>query len=121
MHGEAGRTAYLREPQPVEVQHRGGWLPGVLLGWQHDETGHCRARVRCVVDGLRHTAWTELADLRLPVGSPDAGGRPVDPAGPPDRIAGRPPVPPPLHRRRRQEDDTRPHQLLGERDRLRVR
>ena len=59
-------SAFLRESMPVEVAHRGGWLSGELLGWQHDATGQCLARVRCVIDGLRYTAWIGLADVRLP-------------------------------------------------------
>jgi hypothetical protein len=50
----------------VEVYHRGIWYLGELLGWRHDSDGRCLARVRCVVDGLRHSAWKDLADLRLP-------------------------------------------------------
>jgi hypothetical protein len=50
----------------VEVFHAGTWFPGELLGWRFDEAGRCRVRVRCVVGGLRHTAWTDLAHLRLP-------------------------------------------------------
>ena len=50
----------------VEVAYRGRWLDGELLGWQHDTSGRCLARVRCVIDGLRYTAWIGLPDLRLP-------------------------------------------------------
>ena len=45
--------------------------------------GRCLARVRCVVDGLRHSAWVDLADLRLPVPAGStraAGGAPPRPA-----------------------------------------
>jgi hypothetical protein len=67
--GVAGReatSAFAGEPQPVEVYHRGIWYLGELLGWRHESDGRCLARVRCVVDGLRHSAWKDLADLRLP-------------------------------------------------------
>ena len=60
------------QPQPVEIHHRGIWYSGELLGWRHDTDGRVVARVRCVVDGLRHSTWKDLAELRLP-----------DPAHPP--------------------------------------
>jgi hypothetical protein len=63
---EVATSSFLGDPQPVEVFHAGRWFPGDLLGWRFDETGSCRVRVRCVVGGLRHTAWTDLAHLRLP-------------------------------------------------------
>ena len=59
-------TRFLGEPQPAEVFHSGVWHPGALLGWRHDAEGRCWVRVRCVVGGLRHTAWTDLASVRLP-------------------------------------------------------
>jgi hypothetical protein len=75
----------------VEVYHRGIWYLGELLGWRHESDGRCMARVRCVVDGLRHSAWKDLGDLRLPepVGSDDA---PVEVEG----------------------DETRPHVFLAD-------
>ena len=66
MAGQEATSAFAGEPQPVEVYHRGIWYSGVLLGWRHESDGRCLARVRCVVDGLRHSAWKDLADLRLP-------------------------------------------------------
>jgi hypothetical protein len=63
---EVATSSFRGDPQPVEVFHAGHWFPGDLLGWRFDETGTCRVRVRCVVGGLRHTAWTDLAHLRLP-------------------------------------------------------
>jgi hypothetical protein len=96
---DGATSAFAGEPQPVEVFHRGRWYAGELLGWRHDEHGHCSARVRCVVDNLRHSAWVALSDLRLPV---PAGSTP-----PPAPRRARPPVPaPPAH------DDTQPHLLL---------
>ncbi len=62
--------SFLGEPQPVEVFHSGLWHPGVLLGWRHDAEGRCWLRIRCVVGGLRHTAWIDLASLRLPESVP---------------------------------------------------
>ena len=67
--------------------------------------GRAVARVRCVVDKLRHSAWKELADLRL-----------HDPANPPRREvapparrpAGAVPVTAPD-----EDDATRPHVLLA--------
>jgi hypothetical protein len=92
-------SAFAGDPQPVEVFHRGRWYAGDLLGWQHDEDGRCRARVRCVVGRLRHSAWVDLADLRLPrpPGEVPPPRRPVPEAGE---------LPPPA------VDDTRPHLLL---------
>ena len=66
MRGDEATSAFAGEPQPVEVYHRGIWYLGELLGWRHESDGRCLARVRCVVDGLRHSAWKDLADLRLP-------------------------------------------------------
>ena len=77
-------------PQPVEIHHLGIWYSGELLGWRHEADGAVSARVRCVVDGLRHSTWKPLAELRLPdpkrpprkEGRAAALGRPVaaDPA-----------------------------------------
>ncbi len=66
MRGDEATSAFAGDPQPVEVYHRGIWYLGELLGWRHEGDGRCLARVRCVVDGLRHSAWKDLADLRLP-------------------------------------------------------
>ena len=66
MAGQGATSAFAGEPQPVEVYHRGIWYLGELLGWRHENDGRCLARVRCIVDGLRHSAWKDLADLRLP-------------------------------------------------------
>ena len=82
---DGGSRAFAGAPQPVEIHHRGIWYSGELLGWRHDADGRVLARVRCVVDRLRHSAWKDLSDLRLP-----------DPAHPPRRAvsgssaAGRP-------------------------------
>jgi hypothetical protein len=84
----------------VEIHHRGIWYSGELLGWRHDADGRVLARVRCVVDRLRHSAWKDLSDLRLP-----------DPANPPHRaLAGPPSVPEPAPD---EVDATRPHVLLA--------
>jgi hypothetical protein len=91
------------QPQPVEIHHRGIWYSGELIGWRHGSDGRAVARVRCRVDGLRHSAWMGLADLRLP-----------DPQRPPRKepfpAVVRRPVP-------RSADDeseaTRPHALLA--------
>ncbi len=56
----------LEQPQPVEIHHRGIWYSGELIGWRHESDGRVAARVRCRVDGLRHSTWKDLADLRLP-------------------------------------------------------
>jgi hypothetical protein len=71
------------EPQPVEVHHRGTWYSGELLGWRFGEAGRCQLRVRCVVDGLRHSAWVELPDARLP----ERAAPPTTPAAPPAAAA----------------------------------
>jgi hypothetical protein len=94
-------SAFAGEPQPVEVFHRGRWYAGDLLGWRHDEDGRCQVRVRCVIDGLRHSAWVELSDLRLPT-----------PAGQAPPAPRRPSLPRP-DRQRPADDDTRPHVLLA--------
>lgn len=103
-----GVSAFVGEPQPVEIHHRGIWYSGELLGWRHDEAGRAVARVRCVVDGLRHSTWKDLAELRLPdpehpprkEAFPAAAALPVGPAGPPE-----------------DEDRTRPHVLLTDNSR----
>ena len=59
-------NAFAGDPQPVEIHHRGIWYSGELLGWRHEGEGQVVARVRCVVDGLRHSTWKDLAELRLP-------------------------------------------------------
>lgn len=89
------------DPQPAEIHHRGIWFSGELLGWTHTADGRVLARVRCVVDGLRHSTWKDLAELRLP-----------DPARPPRREAfPAPPAPTPAGAE--DDDTTRPHALLG--------
>ena len=92
MGGDEATSAFAGEPQPVEVYHRGIWYLGELLGWRHEGDGRCLARVRCVVDGLRHSAWKDLADLRLP--------EPVGAAPEPERVP--------------DDDTTRPHVLLAD-------
>jgi hypothetical protein len=93
---------FLGSPQPVEIHHRGIWFSGELIGWRHESDGRVSARVRCVVDGLRHSTWKDLTDLRLP-----------DPQNPPrsERF-------PAVVRRAAagasdDEDATRPHLLLA--------
>ena len=54
------------QPQPVEILHRGIWYSGELIGWRHESDGRVAGRVRCRVDGLRHSAWVDLVNLRLP-------------------------------------------------------
>ena len=109
-----GMRAFAGEPQPVEVHHRGVWWSGDLLGWRFETDGSCVARVRCVVDGLRHTAWVDLADLRLPERIQRV--RPADPLGL-DRD--RPLLPreaPGSSRTRHRppDDETQPHLLFTE-------
>ena len=83
--------------QPVEIHHRGIWYSGELIGWRHESSGRVSARVRCRVDGLLHSAWVDLADLRLP-----------DPKRPPRKE----PFPAVVRRTVPTEDDaTRPHVL----------
>jgi hypothetical protein len=88
--GVEATSAFAGDPQPVEVFHRGVWYSGELLGWRHDDEGRCVARVRCRVNGLRHSAWVDLAALRLPGATPDDDAAPVAVAA-----QSRPPVPPP--------------------------
>ena len=118
MSGVEATSAFAGDPQPVEVFHRGVWYSGELLGWRHDEQGRCRARVRCRVDGLRHSAWVDLADLRLP------GTAATDDEPAPVAVTrSRPPVPPPAALRPAAvecqtvgspalDDETQPHVLL---------
>lgn len=93
----------LGKPQPVEIHHRGIWYSGELIGWRHESDGRVAARVRCRVDGLRHSTWKDLSDLRLP-----------DPKHPPraERFPAvvRRPVPPAPED---EDDATRPHALLA--------
>ena len=92
------------QPQPVEIHHRGIWYSGELIGWRHESNGRVAARVRCRVDGLRHSTWKDLADLRLP-----------DPKHPP-RSEPFPAVvrrPVPAFAPDDEDDATRPHVLLA--------
>ena len=98
MHTFAGR------PQPVEIHHAGIWYSGELLGWRHEDDDRVVARVRCRVDGLRHTTWKDLTELRLP-----------DPRHPPRKEAlaaalGRPAPTDPDD----VDDRTRPHVLRAQ-------
>jgi hypothetical protein len=93
----------LGEPQPVEIHHRGIWYSGELIGWRHESGGRVAARVRCRVDGLRHSTWKDLADLRLP-----------DPKHPPRSERFPAVVRRPVPLTPEDEDDaTRPHALLA--------
>jgi hypothetical protein len=96
---DGATSAFAGEPQPVEVFHRGRWYAGDLLGWRHEADGSCQARVRCVVGGLRHSAWVALSDLRLP--------RPAVPTPPVARRFPATTRPLPVA-----DDDTQPHLLL---------
>jgi hypothetical protein len=89
------------QPQPVEIHHRGIWYSGELLGWRHEANGRVAARVRCRVDGLRHSAWVDLLELRLP-----------DPKHPP-RKERYPAVLPRSTADPDEADATRPHAMLG--------
>ncbi|TKJ30963.1 hypothetical protein A6V29_01760 [Blastococcus sp. CCUG 61487] len=101
--GDPAIVAFAGDPQPVEIHHRGIWYSGELLGWTNTEDGRVLARVRCVVDGLRHSTWKDLAELRLP-----------DPARPPRREAFPAPPARPLSSGERDEDEaTRPHALFA--------
>jgi hypothetical protein len=85
----------------VEIHHRGIWYSGELLGWRHEADGRVVARVRCVVDRLRHSAWKDLTDLRLP-----------DPANPPRRAV--PDSAVSAATAPDEADATRPHALLAD-------
>jgi hypothetical protein len=106
MTGDEATSAFAGDPQPVEVFHRGVWYSGELLGWRHDDDGRCRARVRCVVNGLRHSAWMDLQDLRLP--RPQSASEDAEPVA--VAAHSRPPVPPPAPPVL--DDETQPHLLL---------
>ncbi|MGY1754148.1 hypothetical protein [Blastococcus sp. SYSU D01042] len=99
MSGDPVVHLFAGDPQPVEIHHRGIWYSGELLGWTHTAGGRVLVRVRCVVDGLRHSTWKDLAELRLP-----------DPAHPPrlEAFPASPEVP-----GAPDEDTTRPHALLA--------
>jgi hypothetical protein len=90
------------QPQPVEIHHRGIWYSGELIGWRHEPDGRVTARVRCRVDGLRHSAWMDLTDLRLP-----------DPRRPPRKEPFPAVVRRPAPVRPDEDDATRPHTLLA--------
>jgi hypothetical protein len=127
--GDEATSAFAGEPQPVDIHHRGVWYSGELLGWRFDGSGRALARVRCVVDGLRHSTWKELAELRLP--EPGVLRRPSvrvpaeEPVGPPvvqwAAIGRHEAAAPSWSPDRRppqafEDDDTRPHALLLDRD-----
>jgi hypothetical protein len=103
--GDGATSVFTGRPQPVEIHHRGIWYSGELLGWRHED-GRVLARVRCTVDKLRHSAWKDLAELRLP-----------DPAHPPRAEARaaalRRPVPAGRPASPDEDDETRPHALLA--------
>src|SRR5947209_14813213 len=111
--GAGPMSAFAGEPQPVEVHHRGVWWSGELLGWRFEADGRCVARVRCVVDGLRHSAWLDLADLRLPERTTRVSATAI-----PGLFPHRPAVPrhaavePRRGRHRPPDDDTQPHLLI---------
>ena len=97
---EASR--FVATPQPVEIHHGGIWYSGELLGWRHNADGRVSARVRCTIDGLRHSTWKDLAELRLP-----------DPARPPRREPFPAAPPRPMSGLAAETDRTRPHSLLA--------
>ena len=94
-------ASMLGRPQPVEIHHRGIWYSGELIGWRHESDGRVAARVRCRVDGLRHSTWKDLADLRLP-----------DPKHPPRAEAFPAVVRRPVPLNPEDDDATRPHVLF---------
>ncbi|WP_139206149.1 hypothetical protein [Blastococcus sp. DSM 46786] len=104
MAGNGTASRFVGDPQPVEVHHRGIWYSGELLGWRHTPDGRVSARVRCTVDGLRHSTWKDLAELRLP-----------DPAHPPRRepFPAAPARPMATGAPAVEQDRTRPHTLLA--------
>lgn len=104
MTGESATSTFAGQPQPVEIHHSGIWYSGELLGWRHEADGRVSARVRCRVDGLRHTTWKDLAELRLP-----------DPKHPPRTEALTAALGRPAPTDRGELDDrTRPHVLRAE-------
>src|SRR4051812_27889973 len=105
---DVATSAFAGEPQPVEIYHRGIWYSGHLLGWRHDTDGRCLARVSCVVGKLKHKAWKDLSDLRLPDTAADSMLARF--AEPTTRRIDDLPGP--------EDDETRPHVLLAD---LRVR
>jgi hypothetical protein len=86
----------------VEIHHRGIWYSGELLGWRHESDGSAVARVRCVVDRLRHSTWKDLTELRLP-----------DPARPPRAEPFPATVPRQSATEPGEDDATQPHVLFA--------
>jgi hypothetical protein len=103
---ERATSAFAGQPQPVEIHHRGIWYSGELLGWRHESDGRVVARVRCVIDKLRHSTWKDLAELRLP-----------DPARPPRAEPFPAPTPAQSAAGPDEDDATQPHVLLAGRSR----
>jgi hypothetical protein len=99
--GGGAVSMFAGQPQPVEIHHRGIWYSGELIGWRHEANGRVAARVRCRVDGLRHSAWVDLLTLRLP-----------DPKHPP-RKERYPAVIPKAVTGLDEADATRPHAMLA--------
>lgn len=99
--GDGATKVFTGRPQPVEIHHVGIWYSGELLGWRQ-EGSRVIARVRCTVDKLRHSAWKDLAELRLP-----------DPAHPPRTEARAAALRRPAPAGRDADDGTRPHTLLA--------
>jgi hypothetical protein len=102
--GDGAASRFVGDPQPVEIHHRGIWYSGELLGWRHTPDGRVSARVRCTVDGLRHSTWKDLAELRLPDPAHPPRREPF-PAAPARPLSTGAPVP--------EQDRTRPHTLLA--------
>ena len=100
---DVATSAFAGEPQPVEIYHRGIWYSGHLLGWRHDSDGRCLARVSCVVGKLKHKAWKDLSDLRLP-----------EPCEPTAALPAARPATRRTDRLSEPDDQMRPHVLLAD-------
>ena len=59
-------AVFTSSSQDVEVYSAGAWWSGSLLGWRHEPDGSCQVWVRALVGGAERSAWTDLADVRLP-------------------------------------------------------
>ena len=76
---ESRAAVFTSQPQEVEVDRGGTWMPGSMLGWRHDDIGGCQVRVRLA--SAAEEIWTGLESVRLPERHLAVAPQPVGSAG----------------------------------------